>query len=226
MKKTMSKISLGPLNNNQREILAKLSPFFEKEGVLARGTALMLQFYYRKSYDSDLFFPYQIPDGYLRLASRIFGGDIKVLINNVDELTFTISNEVKISFIYFPFRRKYSPLKYNSIIISSYKDIASDKAYAIGRRPAYRDYVDLFFIQREKFSLNQIIEDAKEKFGGEFSEKLFLSQLVYFEDLKDFAIDFIGKKYTKEEVLNFFLQQINDYKNAVFDNDKIFSNQV
>lgn len=218
MKKIMSKISLDPLNKNQTEIFAKLSPFFEKEGVLAGGTALMLQFFYRKSYDFDLFFPFQIPDNYLRLASKTFGRDIKVLINNTDELTFTIKNEVKVSFIYFPFKRKYRSLEYNSIIISSYKDIASDKAYAIGRRPAYRDYIDLFFIQKEKFPLNQIIEDAKEKFGGEFSEKLFLSQLVYFKDLEDFSIDFTGKKYKKEDVLNFFQQQITNYKNAIFGN--------
>ncbi|MBN2073093.1 MAG: nucleotidyl transferase AbiEii/AbiGii toxin family protein [Actinobacteria bacterium] len=216
MKKNMSKVSLNPLNNNQKEILAKLSPFFEKEGVLAGGTALMLQFYYRKSYDFDIFFPYQIPGNYIRLASKTFNRDIKVLINNTDELTFTVLNEIKVSFIYFPFKRKYRLLKYNSITISSYKDIASDKAYAIGRRPAYRDYIDLFFILKEKFPLNQIIVDAREKFCGEFSEKLFLSQLLYFEDLKDFIIDFARKKYTKEEVLIFFQQQITDYKNAVF----------
>jgi hypothetical protein len=212
----MSRISLNPLSKNQKQILMKLIPFFEKKGILAGGTSLMLQLSFRKSNDLDLFFPYQIPDNYLRVVSKIFKKDIRVLIDNIDELTFIVSDKVKVSFIYFPFKRKYSPLEYNSIIISSYKDIASDKAYAIGRRPAYRDYVDLFFIQKEKFSLNQIIEDAKEKFGGEFSEKLFLSQLVYFEDLKDYTIDFIGKKYKMDEILNFFKKQIADYKNFIF----------
>jgi len=216
MKMIMSKISLNPLNKNQKEVLSKLAPFFRKEAVLAGGTALMLQFYYRKSYDFDLFFPYQIPDNYLRLASETFGSGINVLINNIDELTFTISKKVKVSFIHFPFKRKYKSLEYNSIMISSYKDIASDKAYAIGRRPAYRDYVDLFVVLKDKFSLKQIIEDAKEKFSGEFSEKLFLSQLIYFEDLKDFAIDFIGTEYKKEEIQKFFHEKITDYRNTVF----------
>lgn len=216
MKMIMSKISLDPLNKNQKEVLSKLTPFFRKEAVLSGGTALMLQFYYRKSYDFDLFFPYQIPDNYLRLASETFESDIKVLINNIDELTFTVSNELKVSFIHFPFQRKYKPIEYSSIMISSCRDIASDKAYAIGRRPAYRDYVDLFVILKDKFSLKQIIEDAKEKFSGEFSEKLFLSQLIYFEDLKDFVIDFIGKEYKKEEIQKFFQEQITDYRNTVF----------
>jgi predicted nucleotidyltransferase component of viral defense system len=216
MKMTMSKISLDSLNKNQKETLIKLAGFFKKGAILSGGTALMLQFSYRKSYDLDLFFPYQIPDNYLRLVSRIFNSDIKVLINNTDELTFTVSDRVKVSFIYFPFARKYRPLEYNSILISSYEDVASDKAYALGRRPAYRDYIDLFLILKEKFPIGRIILDAKEKFGGEFSEKLFLSQLIYFEDIKDFTIDFAGKKYEKEEVLSFFKKQISVYKNSKF----------
>ena len=212
---TMSKISLDPLNNNQKKILYKLVPFFEKGAILAGGTALMLQLCYRISYDFDLFFPYPVPDDYLRLVSKIFDSDIKVIINNTDELTIIVSNEVKVSFIYFPFKRKHKTIEYESIIISSYKDIASDKAYAIGRRPAYRDYTDLFAILKKKFSLNEIIEDSKEKFSGEFSEKLFLSQLVYFEDLKDFTIDFIGEKYQKDEIRNFFQNQITEYRNKV-----------
>jgi len=202
MKMTMSKISLDSLNKNQKETLIKLAGFFKKGAILSGGTALMLQFSYRKSYDLDLFFPYQIPDNYLRLVSH--------------ELTFTVSDRVKVSFIYFPFARKYRPLEYNSILISSYEDVASDKAYALGRRPAYRDYIDLFLILKEKFPIGRIILDAKEKFGGEFSEKLFLSQLIYFEDIKDFTIDFAGKKYEKEEVLSFFKKQISVYKNSKF----------
>jgi predicted nucleotidyltransferase component of viral defense system len=208
----MSKISLDPLDKNRKEILFKLKPFFLKGGVLAGGTALMLQIYYRKSYDFDLFFPFQLPEGFLRLASRIFNLDIQVLINNSGELTFTVSNKIKISFIYFPFKRKYKPLEHKSLVVSSYKDIASDKAYAIGRRPEYRDYIDLFIILNNKFPLSEIIEDTKEKFSGEFSEKLLLSQLTYFEDLKDFTIDFVQEEYKKEEIKNFFKKQVLNYK--------------
>lgn len=208
----MSKISLDPLDKNRKEILFKLNPFFLKGGVLAGGTALMLQLYYRKSYDFDLFFPFQLPEDFLRLASRIFNLDIQVLINNSGELTFTVSNKTKISLIYFPFKRKYKPLERKSLVVSSYKDIASDKAYTIGRRPEYRDYIDLFIILNNKFPLNEIIKDTKEKFSGEFSEKLLLSQLTYFEDLKDFTIDFVQEEYKKEEIKNFFKKQVLNYK--------------
>jgi len=39
----------------------------------------------------------------------------------------------------------------------------------------WRDYVDLFFFLKWRFySIEKIITLAKEKFGGEFNEKLFL----------------------------------------------------
>jgi predicted nucleotidyltransferase component of viral defense system len=214
MKKNISRISLEHLNKNQKRTLYQLKVFFKKEAVLSGGTALMLQHCLRKSYDLDIFFPYHIPDSFLRLASDIFDSEIRVTIDNPDELTFIANDEVKVSFIYFPFNRKYKPLQHDAILISSCEEIASDKAYAIGRRPAYRDYVDLFIILKQGFPISQIIIDAKEKFGGEFSAKLFLSQLVYFEDIEDFTIDYISKEYKKEKILDFFQNQVTDYKNS------------
>jgi len=66
----------------------------------------MLQHSFRKSYDLDLFFPYHIPESFLRLASDIFNSEIDVIIDNRDELTFIADDRVKVSLIYFPFIRK------------------------------------------------------------------------------------------------------------------------
>jgi hypothetical protein len=215
MKKNMSKVFIEILNENEKETLLSLGPYFEKKSVLAGGTSLMLQIPIRKSYDFDLFFPYEIPGDFLRSVSKIFESDIRVLINNSDELTFIAHKEIKISFIYFPFPRKYESVIEDRVSLSSFKDIASDKAYAIGRRPEYRDYVDLFIILKDGFKIEQTILDAKEKFGGEFSEKLFLSQLVYFEDIKDFSVDFIKKNYTVEEIKDFFKKEVYKLQSGI-----------
>ncbi len=210
MKNIMSKVSLNVLSKIEKDVLFSLQPFFKVNGILSGGTALMLQLSFRKSYDFDLFFPYEIPDNFLRKVSKIFNSNIKILINNIEELTFIISDQIKISFIYFPFKRKYKPVLSDSIMLSSFKDIASDKAYAIGRRPEYRDYVDLFIVLKNGFNLARTILDAKEKFRGEFSEKLFLSQLVYFEDLKDFTVEFIKEEYSIKEIKDFFKKVVNE----------------
>ena len=212
----MLKISLNPLNKAEKAILFNLTPFFKQEGLLSGGTSLMLQIPFRKSYDFDLFFPFEIPTGFIRKAASIFNSKIEVLINTPDELTFIAHNQSKISFIFFPFKRKYKPVSAeNSISLSSYKDIASDKAYVVGRRPEYRDYIDLFVILKNGFSLKRVIVDAKEKFAGEFSEKLFLSQLIYFEDLKDFTVELIKEKCSVDEIKSF-------YKQAVINNEGLF----
>ena len=218
----MSKVFIEILNENEKEVLLNLRPYFEKQGILAGGTSLMLQIPIRKSYDFDLFFPYEIPDDFLRSTSKIFKSDIRVLINNSDELTFIVHKEIKISFIYFPFPRKYEPVIEDRVSLSSFKDIASDKAYAIGRRPEYRDYVDLFIILRDGFKIEQAILDASKKFGGEFSEKLFLSQLVYFEDIKDFSVDFIKEKHTIEEIKDFFKKEVHKLQSGIAQTKKSF----
>ena len=201
----MSRVSLNILSEIEKEVLLSLKPFFEQNGLLSGGTALMLQIPLRKSYDFDLFFPFEIPESFLKKASKVFNSKIEVLINNPGEMTFIALGQIKVSLIFFPFKRKHEPIIVNDYIaISSFKDIASDKAYVIGRRPEYRDYVDLFIILKNDFTLKQTILDAKEKFGGEFSEKLFLSQLLYFEDLKDFTVELIGERYSVDEVRSFF----------------------
>lgn len=212
MKENISKISLDLLNRGKKEDLFKLSIFFQDKGILVGGTALMIQLGYRISYDLDIFFPFSIPKQFLRRVSKIFGSNIRVEIDNVDELTFFTPNKTKISLVYSPFPRLYEPLKINSVLISSWKDVASDKAYTIGRRPQYRDYIDLYFILKKDFPLSRIIKDAKKKFKGEFSEKLFLGQLCYLEDIKEFTIEFLREKITKLQLQKFFEKEIKKLK--------------
>lgn len=208
----MSEVFINLLKKSEEKILISLEPFFNKKGFLSGGTALMLQKPIRRSYVFDLFFPHEIPSGFVKLASKAFNSQIEILVDNWDELTFIANSIIKVSFIFFPFKRKYKPVVVKNFIkLSSYKDIASDKAYAIGRRSEYRDYVDLFIILKNGFSFSQVIADAKEKFSGQFSEKLFLSKLVYFEDIKDFNVEFLKEKYSVEEVKNFFQSIVSNY---------------
>ena len=68
--------------------------------------------------------------------------------------------------------------------MASVQEIAVQKAYTIGRRGEYRDYFDLYTILQENvMTLNTIIKTAEDKYGNIFNSKLFLEQLVYFDDL-------------------------------------------
>jgi esterase/lipase superfamily enzyme len=56
------------------------------------------------------------------------------------------------------------------------------KAYTMGRRAKWKDYVDLYFIIRYHYSIPQICEKAKSIFGA-FHSGQFVEQLAYHEDI-------------------------------------------
>jgi hypothetical protein len=153
---------------------------------LAGGTALALQLGHRVSFDFDVFCSEKIDERILNKAKKIF--EIKkILINNNDELTFIVKGNIKITFLYYPFKLKNKLVKIkNGINLLNIKDIAVAKAYALNQRNSLRDYVDLYFILKEKkTTLDEINRDAEKVFGGIFSEKLFLSQLLYTDDINE-----------------------------------------
>ena len=57
------------------------------------------------------------------------------------------------------------------------------KSYALERRAKWKDYVDLYFLLTNGFSIKEISQRANEIFGELFSEKQFRAQLTYFEDI-------------------------------------------
>jgi hypothetical protein len=98
------------------------------------------------------------------------------------------------------------------IKLASPAEISLMKAYAIGRRTSYRDYVDLYELLRMgKVTLDYILKKAQQKYNarGEilFSPKLFLQQLVYTKDVKDKDValqSVLGGTLSSEAIDEFF----------------------
>jgi len=202
------------LTINQKAVFAELRAL-KQIGIMAGGTALAFQMGHRRSYDFDIFTPKLIPLNLSWEVRKIFGKKIKVIQESESELTFFTPKKVKITFFYYPFKPLYKIIKTSSISIFDWKDIAADKAYILGRRPIWRDYVDLFFIIKKGQKLKKIILDARRKFQGLFSEKLSLEQLIYLNDLQDFKIDFLGKSFQPEEIKKFFEKEVKKYKKGI-----------
>jgi hypothetical protein len=93
------------------------------------------------------------------------------------------------------------------------------KAYALGRRITFRDYIDLYFLFKHRLvSIEYILEEAPKKFmiGKEtvFSPKLFLQQLVYTRDIQDkeAAIDtLLGEKVGSNDIEEFLRQEVMSF---------------
>lgn len=88
------------------------------------------------------------------------------------------------------------------------------KTYTIGRRGEFRDYFDLYIILKgEYINLNELMKIAKDIYTSAFDEKIFLEQLVYFEDLTNFEIIPPSDKpvSSKEDIKQYFEELVKDY---------------
>lgn len=213
MNKNISNLHLEILDKERQDLLHLLLPFI-KDFVLGGGTALALQLNHRKSYDFDFFSQKSLPKNLLEKLSRVVS--IKnIAVDSADELTFFTDKNIKVTFLYYPFKDRYAYENLDEgLRLFSVKDIAIKKAYTIGRRGEYRDYFDLYSIfKKESLNLTDLIRDAKEIYGSIFEEKIFLQQLVYFDDLLNFEIAPIRNEFlpTSEEVKHFFESLIESY---------------
>ena len=211
----MSQLFLDQLDSERQHVFDKLDAFADTF-VLAGGTAIMLQIGHRKSYDFDCFSFESPPDRILSKVKQVFGNDIYPTVHTKDFLTFYTPDHVEITFAKHPFQLLRKPIQTSSIPLFQLDDLIANKAYTIGRRPAWRDYVDLFFVLKwGLYTLEDVIRLAEKKFAGEFNAKLLLPQLTYFEDIQPAETVFIKESYTDEQIKNFLGQQVDAYLKTI-----------
>ena len=176
---------------------------------LAGGTALALQIGHRVSVDFDLFSQGIIPRSLLAKTKTVFDGlTVQPIINNIDELTVLVGS-VKVTFLSYPFPLIEPLINMGTLPMLSIPEIAATKAYSIGRRGTYKDYVDLYFILKAKHtSLDRIIDIAAEKFGIDFNSRLFAEQLLFMDDIGDYKIEFLGTPVSQADVRAFFESEL------------------
>ncbi|MBI5206393.1 MAG: nucleotidyl transferase AbiEii/AbiGii toxin family protein [Candidatus Firestonebacteria bacterium] len=193
------------LTENQKNLLPMIKNM-GKGYYLAGGTAIALQIGHRGSIDFDLFSSNQLNT--IKIISEIKKYNYKInatLEESPQELTMIIE-EVKITFLEYPFNIE-SVISFDDIItIPDLLTLGAMKAYSLGRRSKWKDYVDLYFIIKNYFSVKEISKKAGEIFEGGFNEKLFREQLCYFADI-DFSekIEYTSDVIEDEEIKKFLM---------------------
>lgn len=200
-------MNLEVIPEKNKEIFFKLEKF--EEFYLAGGTALALQISHRISIDFDFFNSKEITKNLLSKVKRVFKENkVLISVNNSDELTIFI-DDIKITFLKYPFSPVFNFVECNNINLLSVKEIAASKAYTIGRRDSYKDYIDIYYIIAEKYSnLDEIIGIAEKKYKNEFNSRLFLEQLIYLKDIKKEKIIFLKDEIDTKKLENFFKKEI------------------
>ncbi len=192
------------LAHEQMVLAERLLPEME-DFYLAGGTALALQIGHRRSLDFDLasskqISPFDLERKLINLGFRIQ----KVFTVTSDEFSVLI-NVTRVTFFSFPFNVKHEiTWQRGHITLPEIIELGAMKAYALGRRSKWKDYVDLYFLLKFKLSMEELIEKAKEIFSSHFNSKLFREQLCYFDDI-DYseAVEYIDSAPSDNEVREF-----------------------
>ena len=194
------------LSDKQQELLPLIRQF-SREYYLAGGTAVALHIGHRRSIDFDLF--KFSPVRHKRNIDKIAGSRLpyEVTWREAGQMNVTV-DDVKLTFLEYPFQIA-TGMKFQDIIkVPELIDLAAMKAYALGRRSKWKDYVDLYFILKDHFSFSQVAERASGIFGQLFSEKLFRAQLSYFDDI-DYSeqVEYVNTAPPEEEIRAFLKER-------------------
>ncbi len=177
---------------------------FRKEFYLVGGTAIALQLGHRRSIDFDMFT--LKPFGSKRVLNVLENAGKKALVTRrVSEQLNLVIDGVKITFFLYPYAVE-AMVGDEVFRMPELLSLAAMKAFALGRRSKWKDYVDLFFLLQDRFKLAEIERQAVKIFGGEFSAKLFRAQLSYHKDI-DYTetVDFMPGFAVEAETIRAFL---------------------
>lgn len=179
------------LTEKQIELLPLIKNFSKNFGLVG-GTAIALHIGHRESIDFDLFTLNDIDP--FKIKKKITNGfNIeRVFVNEEDEYTILV-NGVKITFLRYPFGIEFRDNLDTVIKMADILTLAAMKAYALGRRAKWKDYVDIYFILKNHHNIEEIIKKAEDIFSSEFNEKIFRTQLAYFKDI-DYTEKIIYRK--------------------------------
>ena len=193
------------LTKKQEELLPLISDF-SKDYYLVGDTAISLYIGHRRSLDFDLFTKKNINRNQIKtiIEENHFSVE-ETIFEAYDQIHFIINN-TKLTFFQFPYSIDAIINFENVIQIPSLLELAAMKSYALGGRAKWKDYVDLYFLLKFHFNLEEISSRAKEIFGSFFNEKLFREQLSYFEDI-DYSeeVEYVSKGVSDDEIKSFLI---------------------
>ena len=195
------------LTKSQKELLPHLQPF-TSDYYLVGGTAIALHLGHRKSIGFDLFTQNKTKLRPINAwKEELPFSPIQTLFESGDEIHFIIS-DVKVTFMQFPYPVRCIDHFYG-LSIPSLLSLAGMKAFALNRRAKWKDYVDLYFIMKDHYSIKEIIKKADELFGSSFNGRFFRQQLSYFDDINyTEKVEYVGED-VQDHIITEFLTEIS-----------------
>lgn len=183
---------------------------FKREFYLVGGTAIALYLGHRRSIDFDLF--KNSPLHPKRIITKIssFNYRYQVTRRVSEQLNVTV-DDVTFTFFEYPYKINAGNSLEDILRLPSLIDLAAMKAYALGRRSKWKDYVDFYFLLKDHFTISQISDRAVEIFDQMFSQKLFRAQICFFEDINySEPVELLSYAPSSEEIKQFLIDKAID----------------
>lgn len=195
------------LSPKQSRLLSLVNEFADNFGLIG-GTAIALQIGHRRSIDFDLVTFSELHADKIKNKIRKDHTINSTLVDETNELTLAVDN-VKFTFLHYPFLIPLTENFKGKIKMPDLLSLAAMKAFVIGRRAKWKDYVDLYFVF-ERYSLKELSDTAKKLFGQEFNEKIFREQLAFFKDI-DYSekVDFMKGHETEDKIIKDRLTEVS-----------------
>ena len=190
------------LTDHQLVLAEKLIPLFRERFYLVGGTAVALLLGHRRSIDFDLASLHPIDPFQIERKLLTHGFSVQHVLTATGDEFSVIIHGIRITFFFFPFQIKQE-LFWDRFHINlpSILTLGAMKAYALGRRSKWKDYVDLYFILKSQHSVDELIAEANTIFSASFNDKLFREQLCYFDDM-DYSegVEYMDVTPTDDEI--------------------------
>ena len=124
-----------------------------------------------------------------------------IIFEDGDQVHMVIDG-VRVTFFSFPYEIKCID-NIHGLLLPSLLTLAAMKAFALGGRAKWKDYVDLYFIFKYHHSIKAIILEAEKLFPDRFNGRQFRQQLSYFSDMNysesvDYLIDPVSDDIIKD----------------------------
>lgn len=195
------------LTKEQIELLPSLKLYYANFGLVG-GTAIALQLGHRRSLDFDLFNYKPFSAWRIKINLKKNWPIDHTYFQALSELTVLV-NKVKLTFFQFPYKIPYEKYYKNIFRMPNLLTLAAMKAFALGKRAKWKDYVDLYFLLKE-FDFEKIVQQAGKLFGTEFNEKLFRTQLAYHDDI-DYSekVEFLPGYAESDQNIKKYLREIS-----------------
>ena len=189
------------LTQEQIKLLPLIKDFSKNFGLVG-GTAIALHIGHRRSIDFDLFSSNGFDNNKIEMKIVKKIGAFDPIVNKKGEYTLITKKEVKITFYNFPYTIDYADKFEDVIKLPNLLTLAAMKAFALGQRAKWKDYVDLYFILRDYYTIDNINKKGKKLFEQEYNEKLFRSQLSFFDDINyDEEVEFLPSFKVSDNVI-------------------------